>query len=147
MAFTHGYEITLLFSWWNTNTQPQYAGSLLVIYCACLAQAWLQRRRDDRLACNTQTADQEQIPLFGSGGSSDPAGFCGAVCRRQVADGAEEALSIALGFAVMLSLMTFNSGVFCTTVLGVLSGRRIFHQRRDGPRESTKHNDDMCGVE
>lgn len=128
VSFEHSYDVILLFSWWHPTELPEYAGSLVLIYSACLLQAWLQRRHSHRQARAQPGGYEHSTPLVGWAATAASA----AGWWPSVAVAVEEALSIAFGFALMLILMTFNVGVFCTVVLGVLSGRHAFSRSGGG---------------
>jgi len=128
MVFEHGYDVVLLFPWWHPHTPLEYAGSLLLLYGACLLQAWLQHRREKRQArAQSGAAHEARTPLVRGAGPT-PATMLGGMALALL----EEAFSIALGFALMLVLMTFNTGVFCTVVLGVLSGKVLSRHAAPG---------------
>lgn len=124
MSFEHSYNVVLLFSFWHTTTLMQYMLSLLVIYGACLFQGWLHRRQRHR---DAQRHSRDELKTWESGSS---VALLPADCGQHFVAGAiEEALSISLGFLLMLLLMTFNVGVFITIVAGMLHSRHAFgHQ-------------------
>jgi hypothetical protein len=152
MSFVQSCDVVLLFSWWHPTTLPEYTGSLMLIYGACLFQAWLHRRHSRRQAHAEPGGNDHSTPLVGWAATAASA----AGWWPSVAVALEEAISIALGFALMLLLMTFNVGVFCTIVLGVLSGRHVFscsHHRHGGtskppgmPQRHDSHASELCDM-
>ena len=128
MSFSSSCDVVLLFDWWHPRTQGAYVLSLCVIFALCLLQEWLVASR----ALMTQPP-----PAHGSGSGEDaplfkawrPSPRRTAAMERTLLT-ANYAASVALGFAIMLLVMSFNWGVFLTVIAGLATGHALFMPRR-----------------
>lgn len=128
MSFSSSYDVVLLFDWWHPRTRGAYMLSLCVIFALCLLQEWLVAKR---------ALMMQPPPAHGSGSGEDAPLFKAprVLARRTAAMErtlltANYAGSVALGFAIMLLVMSFNWGVFVTVVAGLATGHALFMPRR-----------------
>ncbi|GMQ02362.1 hypothetical protein CsSME_00048633 [Camellia sinensis var. sinensis] len=140
MTFYWGRKVTLLLDSWKTETWTEYALTL----CACLLfSVFYQYLEDRRLrfklilsSLNNKTPtppppppspsiiDDHHTPLLyhkllssSSGGRWSPARFAGALLFG---------VNSALGYLLMLAVMSFNAGVFLAIVVGLAFGYLLF---------------------
>ena len=103
MTFYTGHEVTILFSWWETQTQAQYALSLLVIFIAGIAMELLMLlKRILGFRSKSLLWKAVNSVLFG--------------------------VVICWGYFMMLAAMTYNVGVFVVVCVGYAVGNFIFSQ-------------------
>ena len=84
------------------------------------------------------TSPSESMPLFFGGGAPPPRR---AEAMQRALITANYAASVAVGFLLMLLVMSFNWGVFFTVVLGLSTGHALFNWR--SPRASSD-NPALC---
>mmetsp|Transcript_3740 Transcript_3740/g.8064 ORF Transcript_3740/g.8064 Transcript_3740/m.8064 type:complete len:221 (-) Transcript_3740:182-844(-) len=126
--FSQNYDVILLFEWWHPRVPLGYMLSLLVIFLLCILAEWLSwRLRESEHLSRGVTS--ESVPLTFRCVEAD-AEMRGVQVRAQIVKGARRfwmrACSVALSFMVMLLVMTMNTGVFCTVVVGISTGRLLF---------------------
>ncbi|XP_057957759.1 copper transporter 5.1 [Malania oleifera] len=126
MTFYWGRKVTLLFDSWKTNSWTSYAFTLL----ACLVLAAFYQFLEDRrikfklLAAGRPPAQSPiEAPLLqrkiaGWG----PAKFAGAFLFG---------INSAIGYLLMLAVMSFNGGVFIAVVAGLAIGYLLYRSGGD----------------
>ncbi|XP_022756382.1 copper transporter 5-like [Durio zibethinus] len=125
MTFYWSRQATLLFSSWRTDSWLSYALTLL----ACvLASAFYQdlenvRYRVRRSGKPTEGKAEEPLLLQPKGAG---AGYTGKLSVGKIVGGVLFGLSSALGYLLMLAIMSFNGGVFLAIVLGLTVGFLVF---------------------
>ena len=135
MAFSGGHDVVLLFEWWHPTTPFAYALSLGVVFGLCLLQEWLLAKKLRRAVPHCKPCEDggprssaatkgESSPLVAPRGTPAPTAL------RRVGDALLHTASVALGFALMLLVMSFNAGVFATVVAGLGAGHAAFAPRR-----------------
>ena len=102
-----------------------------MIFGLCLLQEWLVACRAAATApVNGNTSPAESTPLAKAGTPFAPP-------RRLALDrallSANYCASVALGFVLMLLVMSLNVGVFVTVVAGLTTGHAIFMPRTAAP--------------
>ncbi|XP_050366877.1 copper transporter 5.1 [Argentina anserina] len=138
MTFYWSRQVTLLFDSWKTTTWLGYALTLL----ACLIVPAFYQYLEDlrvrvRLASLPSTAeDPIQITLLQ--GKLGPGGRFSAV---KLAGAAIFAVNSAIGYMLMLAVMSFNGGVFVAIVVGLAVGYLLF---RSGEEEVSAVVDNPC---
>ncbi|CAN6478705.1 unnamed protein product [Victoria cruziana] len=121
MTFYWGKEATLLFDGWKTTTWLGYGLSLVALF---LLSTFYQYIESFRISLQTASAVNTldsgiQTPLLSN------SGFAKSRCRR-LAVAAFFGVSSAIGYLLMLSVMSFNAGVFIAVVLGLTVGYLAF---------------------
>ena len=135
MAFSSGHDVVLLFEWWHPTTPFAYALSLGVVFGLCLLQEWLLAKKLRRAVPHCKPCEDggprssaatkgESSPLVAPRGTPAPTAL------RRLGDALLHTASVALGFALMLLVMSFNAGVFATVVAGLGAGHAAFAPRR-----------------
>ncbi|PSS15457.1 Copper transporter like [Actinidia chinensis var. chinensis] len=112
-----GKDVTLLFDWWRTDSWPSYALSLLACFLFSLFYQYLE---DRRLRFNSTAADRLSQPLLSKIGRT-----------RGLAAAALFGFNAAIGYLLMLAIMSFNGGVFLAIVFGISVGYFLFRAGDD----------------
>lgn len=128
MTFYWSRQVTLLFDSWSTTTWLSYALTLL----ACLIVPAFYQYLEDlrvrlRLASSAAKAsDPIQAPLLrgklSAGGKFSAVNLAGSV---------NFAVNSAIGYMLMLAVMSFNGGVFVAIVVGLAVGYLLFRSGED----------------
>ena len=138
MTFSQSSDVVLLFDWWHPRSGGEYALSLCAIFAICLLQEWLVAQRAVRAAqAAGHSSPAESTPLFTE---ARPPPRRTAVMERAIVH-LVYAASIALGFLLMLLVMSFNGGVFLTVVAGLSTGHMLFMPARAA---ASADNPAMC---
>lgn len=132
MTFYWGKTVTLLFDFWKTDSWTSYALTLLACLIFSVFYQYLEDRRlrfrllssnKTTLAPPPQDANSANTPLLYSkfltpkAGKLSVARFAGAVLFG---------VNSAIGYLLMLAIMSFNGGVFVAVVLGLALGYLLF---------------------
>ncbi|KAJ3677117.1 hypothetical protein LUZ60_002841 [Juncus effusus] len=130
MTFYWGKSVTILFDSWKTDSWLSYALSLLFLFIASAFYQYLEahRIRVKLLANSKQVQSPPSIgtPLLGM---TVVRGW--TLARFLVA--VMFAVNSAIGYLLMLAVMSFNGGVFCAIVAGLGAGYLVF---RSGEEDS-----------
>lgn len=119
MTLYWGKQVTLLFDSWKTDSWFSYSLTLL----ACILFASFYQYLEDRrirfksLASATNPAYSAAVPLLEKMRRSKPAKIASAVLFG---------VNSAIGYLLMLAIMSFNGGVFLAIVSGLTAGYLIF---------------------
>ncbi|KAJ7966345.1 Copper transporter [Quillaja saponaria] len=128
MTFYWSKKVTLLIDDWRTDSWTSY---LLTLFACVLTSAFYQYLEDRRLRLklisgNSTPATEIQTPLLLSklGGDRTKLGvkFAGAVLFG---------VNSAIGYLLMLAVMSFNGGVFVAIVVGLAIGYLAFRSGDD----------------
>ncbi|KAL9176573.1 hypothetical protein ABFS82_01G006000 [Erythranthe guttata] len=141
MTFYWGIRATILFDSWKTDSWLNYSLSLLACF---LFSAFYQYMEDRRfrirlLSKNTPSSGGGAAPLetpllFSKlGGSNWP--------PSRFADAILFGINSAIGYFLMLAVMSFNAGVFLAVVVGLAVGYLIF---RAGDEDRVLVVDNPC---
>ncbi|XP_020536528.1 copper transporter 5 [Jatropha curcas] len=122
MTLYWGKKVTLLFDCWKTDSWPSYFISLLACF---LFSAFYQYMEDRRLRFKALAASRTarsqpspiEAPLLRSKGRFKPAKFASAILFG---------VNSAIGYLLMLAIMSFNGGVFLAIVAGLSIGYLLF---------------------
>lgn len=135
MTFYWGKKVTLLFDFWKTDSWTSYAFTLLACLIVSIFYQYMEDRRlqfkllstrkttvapppPDGFAANSTTAPLLYNKLLNSNaGKLSVARFAGAVLFG---------VNSAIGYLLMLAIMSFNGGVFVAVVLGLALGYLLF---------------------
>jgi len=139
MTFSQSSDVVLLFDWWHPRSGGEYALSLCAIFAICLLQEWLVAQRAIRAAqAAGHSSPAESTPLWDEERRAPPRHT--AVMERAIVH-LVYAGSVALGFLLMLLVMSFNVGVFLTVVAGLSTGHALFMPTRAA---ASADNPAMC---
>ncbi|XP_030448426.1 copper transporter 5.1-like [Syzygium oleosum] len=156
MTFYWSREVTLLVDSWKTTSWTSYAFSILACF---LASAFYQFMEDCRVrlklasssssspssasadaAKPSSAADADaaaapeaplETPLLGSKASSAAAGGKKGWTVARVGGSVLFGLNSAIGYLLMLAVMSFNGGVFLSVVCGLGVGYLVFRSGTD----------------
>ncbi|CAI0448328.1 unnamed protein product [Linum tenue] len=132
MTFYWGREVTILFDSWRTKSWVDYSLSLV----ACLlAAAFYQYLENHRMRVKIAAAAGSAGKGAGGGGVESGAdvpliqrkfGSSGKWSAARVVGAALFGLNSAIGYMLMLAVMSFNGGVFVAVVVGLGIGYLLF---------------------
>lgn len=134
MTFYWGTRVTILFDSWKTDSWPTYFISLLACFLFSLFYQYMEDRRIR--FHQTAAAAAAAAPLLLSkpaGGKWTPSRFAGAILFG---------VNSAIGYFLMLAIMSFNAGVFIAVVMGLGVGYLLF---RGGDDDDVVVVDNPCG--
>ncbi|XP_058213494.1 copper transporter 5-like [Rhododendron vialii] len=130
MTMYWGTDLTLLFDWWTTDSWLAYSLSLLACFLFSLIYQFLESLRLLRFKPTSAAAAAAYLPsqqppseaplLSKSGGGGRKHSL------RRLAHAALFGVNAAIGYALMLAVMSFNGGVFLSVVLGISAGYYFF---------------------
>ncbi|KAF8401108.1 hypothetical protein HHK36_014412 [Tetracentron sinense] len=128
MTFYWGKQVTLLFDSWKTDSWTSYGLTLLACFIFSVFYQYMEDRRIRFKVVATGKPSQSSIdtPLLqrlGGGRLSCLAKFSTAVLFG---------INSAIGYLLMLAVMSFNGGVFVAVILGLAFGYLVF---RSGAEE------------
>lgn len=132
MTFYWGKKVTLLIDSWQTDSWTSYALSLVACLVVSVFYQYLENRRIrlKLFAAGTASAAPEiEAPLLRRKLAGDRARL-GVKLAGSVLFG----VSSAIGYLLMLAVMSFNGGVFIAIVLGLAIGHFFF--RNEGEEAS-----------
>ncbi|MQL73643.1 hypothetical protein Taro_006022 [Colocasia esculenta] len=125
MTFYWGRRVTILFDSWKTETWIGYALSLVAVF---LIAAFYQYMEDRRLRLKALTLLKAAPPSI-SPAEAPLLGFV-STPRRAIAGRAAVAtlfgINSAVGYLLMLAVMSYNGGVFIAIVVGLAVGYLVF---------------------
>ncbi|KAK4776762.1 hypothetical protein SAY86_005450 [Trapa natans] len=145
MTFYWSKEVTLLVDGWHTRSWLSYSLSLLACFLASAIYQLLERYRiclklglgDSVSSSSSETADQVLSTPFLR---NKIVGFnfndrVRRKCQR-VAEGGLFGVNSAIGYLLMLAVMSFNGGVFISIICGLTIGYLVFRSGGDGQPSS-----------
>ncbi|KAL3838601.1 hypothetical protein ACJIZ3_023192 [Penstemon smallii] len=127
MTFYWGRKVTILFDSWKTDSWLSYFISLFACF---LISAFYQYMEDRRLRFKLLSRFKNSSPPSSGIGapllltkfSGAPSRFAGSILFG---------LNSAIGYLLMLAVMSFNAGVFIAVVVGLAVGYLIFRSGDD----------------
>ncbi|EHA8588906.1 copper transporter 5.1 [Cocos nucifera] len=138
MTFYWGKKVTILFDSWRTESWPSYALSLVAVF---LAAAFYQYMEDRRIRLKIFARSKPSSPL-----SMETPLLLSAAAGRlwapaRLASAALFGINSAIGYLLMLAVMSFNGGVFIAIVVGLAVGYLSF---RSGGEEDLVALENPC---
>ncbi|KAK4274531.1 hypothetical protein QN277_017736 [Acacia crassicarpa] len=124
MTFYWGYKVTLLIDSWKTRSWTGYALSLLACLLVSAFYQYLENRRIRlKLILSSKPSQTLQIrtPLLQSNLDGEKARL-GVKLAGAILFG----VNSAIGYLLMLAIMSFNGGVFIAIVVGLAIGYFFF---------------------
>lgn len=138
MTFYWGKNVTILFDSWRTDSWLGYLLSLLALFIASVFYQYMEDRRFRfKILAESKPASSEpsmETPLLHS-----KAIFGWSLARTATA--VLFTVNSAIGYMLMLAVMSFNGGVFIAIVVGLGAGYLIF---RSGEDEILVKGDNPC---
>lgn len=141
MTFYWSKEVTLLIDAWKTTTWTSYSLTLLACFIVPAFYQYLEdlrvRLRIASSAGKAASSDPNETPLLraklaGAGGKFSVVKLAGAVIFT---------VNSAIGYLLMLAVMSYNGGVFVAIVLGLAIGYLFF---RSGDEDVSVVVDNPC---
>ena len=121
MTFYWGIKATILFDFWKTDSWLSYILTLLACFVFAAFYQYLENRRlQFKSLSSTRGVSAPLIPKSGT---------------RSAAKAASVLLfgvNAAIGYLLMLAVMSFNGGVFIAIVVGLTVGYLVFRSDDDG---------------
>lgn len=125
MTFYWGKSVTILFDSWKTDSWLSYFLSLFACFLFSLFYQYMEDRRLRLKSLSvapppSAAAASVNTPLLFSkftGRKWAPSQFAGAILFG---------INSAIGYFLMLAIMSFNAGVFIAVVVGLAAGYLIF---------------------
>ncbi|KAM1021667.1 hypothetical protein ACFX2I_042736 [Malus domestica] len=138
MTFYWSRQVTLLFDSWKTDTWTSY--SLTVLACL-LVPAFYQylealRVRIKRAASSSSLKSASDAPIRAPLLAAKLGGAGGRFSAGRLAESVLFGVNAAIGYMIMLAIMSFNGGVFVAIVVGLAIGYLAF----------LSGDDDVAGV-
>ncbi|XP_017217771.2 copper transporter 5.1 [Daucus carota subsp. sativus] len=136
MTFYWGTNVTILFDAWTTSSYTSYAISLLLCFLAAVLYQFIEAWRIKlKLLASSPPQSGLNVPLIQSniaGAGKSPSKVAGAVVFG---------INSAIGYMLMLAIMSFNGGVFVAIVVGIAAGYFVF---RSGDEDDQVVVDNPC---
>ncbi|KAK1372639.1 Copper transport protein [Heracleum sosnowskyi] len=125
MTFYWGTNVTILFDSWKTNSITSYALSLFACFLISVFYQYMEDRRIKlKLIASSPPRSGLNVPLI-----SEKIGGGGTAAK--IAGAAMFGVNSAIGYMLMLAIMSFNGGVFVAVVLGLSVGYLVFRSGGD----------------
>ncbi|XP_010047403.2 copper transporter 5.1-like [Eucalyptus grandis] len=163
MTFYWSKEVTLLVESWQTTTWTSYAFTLLACFLASAFYQFMEHSRV-RLKLSSSSSssasasapaeaakpssaapeDPLATPFLGSKLSASSAGGGKGWTVARVGGAVLFGLNAAVGYVLMLAVMSFNGGVFLSVVCGLGVGYLVFRSGTDEAVTVTAVADNPC---
>ncbi|KAL8107382.1 copper transporter 5.1-like [Apium graveolens] len=136
MTFYWGTKVTILFDAWTTNSYTSYAFSLLACFLIAVFYQFIEGWRIKlKLLASSPPQSSLEAPLIHSklvGAGKSSSKIIGSIVFG---------INSAIGYMLMLAIMSFNGGVFVAVVVGIASGYFVF---RSGDEDDQVVVDNPC---
>ncbi|KAG0471029.1 hypothetical protein HPP92_015575 [Vanilla planifolia] len=134
MTFYWGKTVTILIDSWRTDSLLSYLLSLFALFLASAFYQFLEDRRIRFKLLSRSKSSSVEAPLLGAASVWPSAAKAIAAALFGV--------NSAVGYLLMLAVMSFNGGVFLAVVIGFALGYYAF---RSGAEEDLIALDKSCG--
>ncbi|KAG1334340.1 copper transporter 5.1-like [Cocos nucifera] len=141
MTFYWGKTVTILFDSWRTESWLGYALSLLALFLAATFYQYMEDRRIRlkifaRSKPSSSPPSVETVLLL-------PAAPARPWAPARLASSILFGVNSAIGYLLMLAVMSFNGGVFIAVVVGLAAGYLLF---RSGGEEELFALENRCAA-
>ncbi|KAG6517728.1 copper transporter 5.1-like [Zingiber officinale] len=136
MTFYWGIKATILFDSWRTDSWTSYLLSLVALFAVA---AFYQYMEDRRLRFKLLATRSKPSPIASP--LLEPAPFSVAAPVARAATAVLFGVNSAIGYLLMLAVMSFNAGVFLAVVVGLAAGYFLF---RSGGEEDMVVVENPC---
>ncbi|XP_074585296.1 copper transporter 5.1-like [Curcuma longa] len=136
MTFYWGIKATILFDSWRTNSWTSYLLSLVALFAVA---AFYQYMEDLRLRFKFLAVGSKRSPIAVPLLAHAPFAVAGPPAR--LATALLFGVNSAIGYLLMLAVMSFNAGVFIAVVVGLAVGYLLF---RSGGEEDLVVVENPC---
>ncbi|KAI3978437.1 hypothetical protein MKX01_006952 [Papaver californicum] len=139
MTFYWGRKVTLLVDSWKTHTWTGYAFTLFICFLFSIFYQYMEDRRLRFKIISKPSSSSMNTPLLASS-SRFHLGNNSARVSVSILFG----VNSAIGYLLMLSIMTFNGGVFIAVVFGHTVGYIVFRSGSDDDGDEVQDLDTPC---
>ncbi|KAH0770851.1 hypothetical protein KY290_014832 [Solanum tuberosum] len=131
MTFYWGKKVTLLFDFWRTDSWTSYAVTLLACFIFALFYQYMEDRRQRFRIISANFRRNYPPPPPSSAAVNTPLLYTfptvgGKWNSARFATAIVFGINSAIGYMLMLAVMSFNGGVFMAIVLGLAIGYLLF---------------------
>ncbi|CAL5206242.1 unnamed protein product [Lathyrus oleraceus] len=123
MTLYWGKNVTLLFDSWKTDSWTSY---LLSLFACFLIASFYQYLENIRIRLKFFSGEKGQSPVPEI---QTPLLRLNKVSRNKVAESVLFGVNSAIGYLLMLAIMSFNGGVFVAIVVGLTLGYFFFRSQ------------------
>ncbi|KNA12804.1 hypothetical protein SOVF_122600 [Spinacia oleracea] len=133
MTFYWGTKVTLLFDFWRTDSWLSYSLTLLFCFLFSAFYQYMEDRRLCVLAMGIIPPPSNQPSSSANGNATTP--FLHPRLGTRLSKSARFATAVlfgvnsAIGYVLMLAVMSYNYGVLIAVVLGLTSGYFLFRAK------------------
>ncbi|OIT05122.1 PREDICTED: copper transporter 5.1-like [Nicotiana attenuata] len=130
MTFYWGNKVTLLFDFWRTDSWSSYALALLACFIVSVIYQYMEDRHQ-RFKILSSKSKKNYPPPSSNAAVNTPLLYSfptvGSVWNSaRFATAILFGINSAIGYMLMLAIMSFNGGVFVSIVLGLSIGYLLF---------------------
>ncbi|KAM1118432.1 hypothetical protein ACFX19_043380 [Malus domestica] len=146
MTFYWSRQVTLLFDSWKTDTWTSYSLTLLACLLVPAFYRYLEdlRVRIKRAASSSSLKSASDAPIRTPLLGSKLGGAGGRFSAGRLAESVLFGVNAAIGYMIMLAIMSFNGGVFVAIVLGLAIGYWAFRSGDDDVARVVVDNSCAC---
>ena len=133
MTFYWSRQVTLLFDSWKTDTWTSYSLTLLACLLVPAFYQYLEdlRVRIKRAASSSSLKSSSDAPIRAPLLSAKLGGAGGRFSAGRLAESVLFGVNAAIGYMIMLAIMSFNGGGCVAIVLGLAIGYLAFRSGDD----------------
>ncbi|CAN6682480.1 unnamed protein product [Malus baccata var. baccata] len=146
MTFYWSRQVTLLFDSWKTNTWTSYSLTLLACLIVPAFYQYLEnlRVRIKRAASSSSPKSESDSPIRAPLLAAKLGGAGGRFSAWRLAESVLFGVNSAIGYMIMLAIMSFNGGVFVAIVVGLAIGYLAFRSGDDDVVGAVVETDNPC---